>query len=158
MTAYSESQTRSGWRPQKREVPVRLYLTGVEGDTADLVGVRAAGLPLELNLVPVTDWIDPDELGGAAAAVIQVDAETPASVKRFQKLAKAVETPLIAAAYDPPLALVRSLLRTGACDVLPLPLELDEVEASLRQEQDQHHSTAAADIGFAPGNTKDFSI
>ena len=158
MTAYSENQTRSGWRPQKREVPVRLYLRGVEGDTGDLVGVRAAGLPLELNLVPVTDWIDPDELSGAAAAVIQVDAETPASVKRFQKLARAVETPLIAAAYDPPLALVRSLLRTGACDVLPLPLELEDVEASLRQIQEQDRPAGSADTALVQGNTKVVSI
>ena len=158
MTAYSDNQTQSGWRPQKREVPVRLYLTGVDGDTADLVGVRAAGLPLELNLVPVTDWIDPDELNGAAAAVIQVDSETPASVKRFQKLAKVAQTPLIAAAYDPPLSLVRALLRSGACDVLPLPLELGDVEASLRQIQEQNLSAAAPDVTLAPGKTKIVSI
>ncbi len=158
MTAYSENQTQSGWRPQKREAPVRLYLTGAEGNTADLVGVRAAGLSLELNLVPVTDWIDPDELGGAAAAVIQVDSETPASVKRFQKLARAAETPLIAAAYDPPLALVRSLLRTGACDVLPLPLELADVEASLRQIQEKNLSTGTQDIAPAKGKAKVVSI
>lgn len=158
MTAYSDNQTQSGWRPQKREVPVRLYLTGVEGDTADLVGVRAADLPLELNLVPVTDWIDPAELGGAAAAVIQVDADTPASIKRFQKLAGAVETPLIAAAYDPPLSLVRSLLRTGACDVLPLPLELADLEVSLRQIQQQNLSTSSVEAPLAQGATKVVSM
>jgi pilus assembly protein CpaE len=158
MTAYSDNQTASGWRPQKREVPVRLYLTGAEGDTADLVGVRAADLPLELNLVPVTDWIDPAELGGAAAAVIQVDADTPASVKRFQKLAGAVETPLIAAAYDPPLSLVRSLLRTGACDVLPLPLELGDLEVSLRQIQQQNLSTSSVEAPLVQGATKVVSM
>ena len=35
--------------------------------------------------------------GTAAAAVIQVDPGTPSSVKRFQKLAAATKTPLIAA-------------------------------------------------------------
>jgi pilus assembly protein CpaE len=151
MTVFSQSQTKSGWRPQKREIPVRLYLTGAEGNTADLVDVRAAGLPLELNLVPITDWIDPDELGGTAAAIIQVDADTPASIKRFQKLASTVETPLIAAAYDPPLTLVRSLLRTGACDVLPLPLELSDVEASLSQLQERVRSTASVETARAQG-------
>jgi pilus assembly protein CpaE len=158
MTAYSENQTGSGWRPQRREAPVRLYLTGAEGDTADLVGVRAADLPLELNLVPVTDWIDPAELGGAAAAVIQVDADTPASVKRFQKLANAVETPLIAAAYDPPLGLVRSLLRAGACDVLPLPLELGDIETSLRQIQQRNRSADAIETQFDQAKTKVVSM
>jgi pilus assembly protein CpaE len=142
MTAFSQNQTQSGWRPQRRDAPVRLYLTGVQGDTAQLVGVRAAGLALELNLVPFTDWIDPDELSGAAAAVIQVDAATPASIKRFQKLARSTDRPLIAAAYDPPLALVRSLLRTGACDVLPLPLDLAELESSLQQIQQDSAASA----------------
>jgi len=133
MTAYSENETQSGWRPQRREAPLRLYLTNAEGDTSELVGVRAAGLPLELNLVPVTDWIDPDELNGSAAAVVEVDASTPASIKRFQKLAKSTDRPLIAAAYDPPLSLVRSLLRDGASDVLPLPLDLADLETALQQ-------------------------
>lgn len=141
MTAFSENETRTGWRPHRREAPVRLYLTGTEEDTAELVGSHASGFPLELNLVPVTDWIDPDDLNGAAAAVIQVDAATPASVKRFNKLARSTERPLIAAAYDPPLALVRSLLKSGAQDVLPLPLDPGELEASLQQILQQTSAT-----------------
>lgn len=141
MTAFTPQETSKSWRPQRREAPVRLYLAGAVGDTAELVGVRAAGMHLELNLVPVTDWIDPYDLTGSAVAVIQVDAETPASVKRFHKLAKATETPLIVAAYDPPLALVRSLLHNGAADVLPLPLNIVELEASLRQIQEQRRDT-----------------
>jgi pilus assembly protein CpaE len=133
MTAFTQNETESGWRPQRREAPVRLYLSGVGGDVAVLVGVRAAGLLLELNLVPVTDWIDPEDINGATAAVVQVDPSTPASIKRFQKLVSATERPLIAAAYDPPLALVRSLLRSGARDVLPLPLDPAELETSLLQ-------------------------
>lgn len=151
MTAFSQQETSKSWRPQRREAPVRLYLAGAEGDTAELVGVRAAGLPLELNLVPVTDWIDPDDLNGAAVAVIQVDAATPASVKRFQKLAAATETPLIVAAYDPPLSLVRSLLRNGAADVLPLPLELAELETSLRQIDEQRTGATSPTSSAAAG-------
>jgi pilus assembly protein CpaE len=129
---------------------VQLYLTGANGDTGALAGARACGLPLELSLVPVTDWIDPEELSGAAVGVIQVDAGTPASVKRFQKLAASTSTPLVAAAYDPPLALVRSLLRAGAHDVLPLPLELGDLETSIRvlleqqKPQDVQSSSAQA--------------
>jgi pilus assembly protein CpaE len=71
-----------------------------------------------------------------------VDSATPASVKRFQKLAKSSDTPLIVAAYDPPLALVRSLLRNGAVDVLPLPLDIVELETSIRQIQEQQGSSS----------------
>ena len=132
MSDLSHSPVRSPWRPEEREAAVRLYLSGAQGDAGDLIGARAAGLPLELNLIPVTDWIDPAELAGAACAVIQVDADVPASVKRFEKLAAATQTPLIAASFEPPLALVRSLIRTGAHDVVPLPLDLAELEASLQ--------------------------
>ena len=137
MSVMNPNETARKWRTQAREAPVRLYLSGVEGDTAELAGARAAGLPLELNLVPVTDWIDPDDLNGAAAAVIQVDAGTPSSVKRFTKLVRSTDRPIIAAAYDPPLTLVRSLLKSGAQDVLPLPIDCAELEISLQQIQKQ---------------------
>ena len=157
MTAFSHQETGKSWRPQHREAPVRLYLAGAEGDTAELVGVRAAGLPLELNLVPVTDWIDPEDLNGAAAVVIQVDPATPASVKRFNKLARGTDRPLIAAAYDPPLTLVRSLLKVGAQDVLPLPLDLAELEASLQQIQ-QQRTAVTGDSAPAADSSKIITV
>ena len=110
---------------------MHLYLSGAAGDAAALVGTRVAGFPLTLNLVGDTDWIDPEEVASAAAALIQVDRDQPSSVKRFQKLAAATKTPLIAAAYDPPLAFVRSLIRAGARDVVPLPLDMVDLETSL---------------------------
>ena len=131
MSVINPNETTRSWHTAKREASVQLYLSGVEGDSSDLIGARVAGLALSLNIVPVTDWIDPEELADAAAAVIQVDPDTPSSIKRFQKLAQSVTTPLIAAAYDPPLALVRSLIRAGAHDVVPLPLSIEDLEASL---------------------------
>ncbi len=132
MSDLSSSPRRSGWTPKGREAAVRLYLSGAAGQAADLVGTRAAGWALELNMVAVTDWIDPAELTGAACAVIQVDADTPASIKRFERLAASTETPLLAASFEPPLALVRALIRGGAHDVIPLPLDLAELETSLQ--------------------------
>ena len=44
-----------------------------------------------------------------------------------------MSTPLIAAAYDPPLALVRSLVRAGAHDVVPLPLNIETLRPRLRR-------------------------
>ncbi|WP_205479703.1 AAA family ATPase [Sphingomonas arenae] len=131
MSVMNPHDTAKVWRPQGREAGVHLYLSGAEGDSAELFGARAGGMPLSFSLVPLTDWIDPKELSSAAVAVVQVDPGTPASIKRFERLAQATETPLIAAAYEPPLALVRSLLRSGAHDVLPLPLTLDDLETSL---------------------------
>src|SRR5687768_5871887 len=109
MTAFSQHNPDGNWRPQLRELPVRLYLAGAEGDAAALVGTRVLGAPLELSLVPVTEWIGPEDLADARAIVVQVDPDTPASIRRFEKLAASSPTPLIAASYDPPLALVRAL-------------------------------------------------
>ena len=152
MSVINPNETAKSWRASKREPTVQLYLSGVEGDAAELVSARVADFPLGLNVIPVTDWIDPEEVQGAAAAIIQVDPGTPSSVKRFQKLAQVVTTPLIAAAYDPPLALVRSLVRAGAHDVVPLPLNIEDLETSLapvREEmarEDRHTQTANAKL------------
>ena len=144
MSVINPNETNRSWQTAKRETVVQLYLSGVEGDSGDLIGARVAGFPLSLNVMPVTDWIDPEEISAAAAAVVQVDPDTPASIKRFQKLAQAVSTPLIAAAYDPPLALVRSLVRSGAHDVVPLPLNIEDLETSVAPLADEAAKRDAA--------------
>lgn len=142
MSVINPNEAARTWQAQKRELGVHLYLSGVDGDMNSLVSARIAGLPLNLSVVPVTDWIDPEELSAAAAAVVQVDPDTPASIKRFQKLAAATATPLIAAAYDPPLALVRALVRSGAHDVVPLPLSIDDLETSIAPLRDEIRKSA----------------
>jgi pilus assembly protein CpaE len=123
---------------------VQLYLSGADGDAASLVGARVAGFPLSLNLLASEDRIDPEDLAGCAAAVVQVYQASPSSVKRFEKLAAATKTPLIAAAFEPPLALVRSLVRAGAHDVVPLPLDVADLETSLLPIRDQLARNAAS--------------
>ena len=123
---------------------MQLYLSGADGDAASLVGARVAGFPLSLNLLASEDRIDPEDLAGCAAAVVQVDQASPSSVKRFEKLAAATKTPLIAAAFEPPLALVRGLVRAGAHDVVPLPLDVADLETSLLPIRDQLARNAAS--------------
>ncbi|HET7708018.1 MAG TPA: pilus assembly protein CpaE [Sphingomicrobium sp.] len=144
MSVINPNETAKSWKPHRKDAAVHLYLTGAEGDAAALIGARVAGFPLHLSLIPVTEWIDPEELSGCAAAIVQVDPNTPASIKRFQKLAAATETPLIAAAYDPPLALVRSLVRAGAHDVVPLPLDIADLETSVAPVRDELSRQASA--------------
>jgi pilus assembly protein CpaE len=131
MSVINPNETAATWRAHKRENSVQLYLSGAEGDAADLIGARVAGFPVSLSIVPLTDWIDPEQVAGGAAAVVEVNPEVPASLKRFEKIAAATRRPLIAAAYDPPLALVRALVRAGAHDVVPLPLDVGDLETSL---------------------------
>jgi pilus assembly protein CpaE len=152
MSAVSPNEISKSWRTSKREAAVHLYLSGVEGDSAALVGTKVGGFPLTLTIVPVSDWIEPEDLRNAVAAVVQVDPDVPSSIKRFQKLAQSVSTPLIAAAFEPPLALVRTLIRFGAHDVVPLPLAIDDLEASVAtlgdrlQAVDAKHDAAHAKV------------
>ena len=120
----------TGWNADTGPAPVRLLLAGVEGEASELVGAKAAGFPLELVIADPVQPVDPSVLAGAAAAVFQVNCDNPDSVARFEQLAKG-NIPLIAAAYEPPLAFVRKLVRAGAHDVVPLPLDPEELEAAL---------------------------
>jgi pilus assembly protein CpaE len=152
MSVINPNETGKSWRTHRREAAVQLYLSGAHGDAAELVGARIAGFPLALSLMAETDWIDPEDLATAAAAVIQVDRDSPTSIKRFQKLSAATKTPLIAAAYEPPLAFVRALVRAGAHDVVPLPLDVADLETSLAPireqlaKQDQSARVSAAKV------------
>jgi pilus assembly protein CpaE len=130
MSVHSPDRSNAQFLAHTGPAPVRLLLSGVEGETSALVGATAAGFPLDLILAGASEDIDPSVLSGSAAAVIQVTENDEASLARFKKLA-AGPIPLIAAAYDPPLALVRSLVRLGAHDVVPLPLDLQELETAL---------------------------
>ncbi|WP_395624007.1 CpaE family protein [Sphingomonas daechungensis] len=151
MSVINPNETASTWKAHKREAAVQLYLSGADGDAAALVGARVAGFPLSLNVGEVGDPIDAEDLVGSAAAVIQVDPGDPASMRRFEKLAASTRTPLIAAAFEPPLALVRQLVRAGAHDVVPLPLDVDDLETSLSPIRDQLKWSASA---LQPANGK----
>ena len=130
MSVHSPDSSNSQWKADTGPAPVRLLLAGVDGEASALVGAKVAGFPLELVIVDPAEEIDPATLGGAAAGVIQVSEDDTTSVARFAKLA-AGQVPLIAAAYEPSLQFVRKLVRAGAHDVVPLPLDPAELETAL---------------------------
>ena len=131
MSDLSATPRGPGWQADGHEPSVHLYLSGTDDDAADLIGAKAAGYPLALNFVPVTQWLDAAEMANCVAAVVQVDMDTPASIKRFEKLVAATETPIVVAAYNPPLAFYRALIKAGAHDVVSLPIQLAELEVAL---------------------------
>ena len=150
MSVINPNETAKVWKAQRREASIQLHLSGAEGDAAELIGTRVGGYPLDLHIVPTNEWIDANDLDNAVVGVIQVDPDSPASIKRFQKLVASSKAPLIAAAYDPPLALVRSLLRAGAHDVLPLPLDITDLETSLAPLKEAKVATTAPTVQNRP--------
>src|SRR5688500_12024091 len=137
MSVMNPSEGSRTWHHYNRTPAVQLYVSDHDGCAGMLVGERAAGFPLIVNPCDPTAEIDPASLSDAAAAIVEVSVDVPASIQRFQTLAKKSRTPLIAAVYEAPLALVRTLIRSGAHDVLPLPIELAEIEASLAPLRDR---------------------
>jgi pilus assembly protein CpaE len=130
MSVHNPDRPNSQWMADTGPAPVRLLLAGVDGEANELVGVRAAGFPLELVIVDTATPIDPSVLVGAAAAIVQVTDGDERSIARFKQLAEG-PVPLIAAAYEPSMKLVRALVRAGAHDVVPLPLDREELETAL---------------------------
>lgn len=121
-----------GWHAGGFRPPVKLFLTSAAGDTGALAGVDVAGFPLELSLIQPDMIPSPADLGDAAAAVIQLPAGDERAAAAFAALARSTDVPLLAAAFDPPLAFVRQLIRAGAHDVIPLPLDLADLMTSVQ--------------------------
>src|SRR5881394_3023359 len=130
MSVHNPDRPGAQWMANTGPAPVRLLLAGAEGQANELVGARVAGFPLELVIVDTTEPIDASVLSGAAAAVVQVTDGDECSIGRFKQLAEG-PVPLIAAAYEPSMKLVRTLVRAGAHDVVPLPLDPEELETAL---------------------------
>jgi len=146
MTALNPNESSRTWRHYSRTPAVQLFVSDQDGRAGALVGERAAGFPLAVHPCEPDAEIDPSGLPGFAAAIIEVAADSPASIQRFQTLAKHSRTPLIAAVREAPLALVRSLVRAGAHDVLPLPIELAEIEASLVPLRDKLAQQSTSEV------------
>ncbi|MEO5774034.1 MAG: AAA family ATPase [Sphingomicrobium sp.] len=143
MSVVTPNDTNRSWRQAVRLAPVQLYLSDRHSEVAMLAGSHVAGFPVELSTVEPAAMIDPAHLAGAAAAVVEVSPEDPQSFARFKVLAGAAAAPLIAAAFNPPLAFVRSLVRAGAHDVVPLPIDVADLELSLAPIRDQLNQARA---------------
>ena len=131
MTAPMTDQTRSkSWKPGAGD-PVVLLLSSEQSIAEDWLDDAIADPTIELVVAPL-DSADghPDLTPRTLAAIVEVSADQKRSVENFRKLA-AGPVPLIAAAYDPSLAFVRQLVRMGAHDVIPLPMERAEFDAAV---------------------------
>ncbi|MCJ7421286.1 AAA family ATPase [Sphingomicrobium astaxanthinifaciens] len=140
MRMSGDNRRDNNWKASDSRPPVLLYLNVADGDAGALAGAEAAGLPLQLVITRPGDTIDLGEIDRAAAAIIQLSEDEDGAVEQFATLAKATETPLLAAAFDPGLSFVRALIRAGAHDVIPLPLDVAELETSLHPVRDQIHA------------------
>lgn len=144
MTALSPPDSGKRWVHQGPLPTARLFLGDGGIAAVALAGTKVGGFEIGLDPIAPDAVIDPARLSGAEVAVIEVIASRPESVARFETLAKLTSIPLIAAAYDPQLAFVRSLVRAGAHDVIPLPIDVADLETSLAPLQERIATRRAA--------------
>ena len=131
MSVINPNETARSWAHRGRVPTVRLFLGESGPQFAELAGAQVGGFAVDLageHGAP----IDASQLIGADAALIEIAAGDPKAIAQFEKLARSSEIPLVAAAFDPPLSLVRALVRAGAHDVIPLPLDPVELDTALR--------------------------
>ena len=144
MTLLSPPDSGKRWVHQGPLPTARLFLGDGAIAAVALAGAKVGGFEIGLDPIAADAPIDPARLSGAEVAVIEVVPSRPQSIARFENLAKVTRIPLIAAAYDPQLTLVRSLVRAGAHDVIPLPLEIADLETSLAPLRERIASSRAA--------------
>ena len=144
MNALPPPDSGKRWVHQGPLPTVRLFLGDGAIAAVALAGTRAGGFEIGLDPIAPDALIDPARLSGAEVAVVEVAASRPESIARFETLARATRVPLIAAVQDPQLALVRSLVRAGAHDVIPLPLDVADLETSLAPLRERIATSRAA--------------
>lgn len=143
MSVSTPGPKRSGWSPTGSREPVRLILSREDQVAGDWIGASSAGFPIEVAIAACDQPLDDSVTTGAAALVVEVAEGQPSSVDRFLTIA-AGPIPVIAAVENPSLAFVRRLIRSGAHDVVPLPIEIAELESALEAISRQRPPSGAA--------------
>jgi pilus assembly protein CpaE len=110
--------------------PVVLVVSSAQLVGAEWINASVQGHPIEVVVAELDADGEIELPARAMAAIVEVSETRPLSLERFKKLGEG-GVPLVAAAYAPPLAFIRQLIRLGAHDVIPLPLERIELENAI---------------------------
>jgi len=58
VSVINPNDTAASWKTSKRERAIELYVDSIEAASAELVGAKAAGMTVNVNVTPANDWID----------------------------------------------------------------------------------------------------
>ena len=59
MSVINPNETAGTWRPSVKERSIELFLDSIEAGSVELAGAKAAGFPININVKPANEWIDP---------------------------------------------------------------------------------------------------
>ena len=129
-----QSVQTSEWHRNRRGYRVTAFLSQVEKSAFEGLGREVGGVELETTLLDPGLPIPPGHLKSVDALIVEIRCDQAGAMDRLQKLiASAGGRPVLAAVRDPSLTDVRRLMRTGASDVLPLPLAGTELNLVLER-------------------------
>jgi pilus assembly protein CpaE len=144
-----DSSRSKGWRPGSSD-PVALLLSSEKSIAEEWLAEAISDPAIEIVIAPIDTASEHADLPSrTVAAIVEVSADQKQSIDNFRALA-AGPVPLVAAAYDPSLSFVRQLVRLGAHDVIPLPIDRAELDSALepiRSARRRDSSSALAGNG-----------
>jgi len=135
MTMAHDSATQApNWRAQMRSLSADILLSAGELSGWDQMAPQISGFDLRVTMLDPSADVPAAVLDAAQVLVLEVRRDSRASLERFVRVLKEREGAyVVAAVRDPSVADARSLLHTGAADILALPLQQEELEATLQQ-------------------------
>ena len=138
----------NSWSIRRSGAAVELVLSQQEMVTGELAGAEIAGFAVNLTMLdPALDL--PGEIASRAQLlIVEVRPDQPASLKRLARVREEhPHLPIIAAVRDTSIPVVRTLLRAGVSDVIPLPLSHADLASTLSQLRDEIDRNAVSATG-----------
>ncbi|WP_336957785.1 AAA family ATPase [Sphingobium aquiterrae] len=116
---------------------IDVILSEPEVRSSDLTAAGLSDVVLRLDMMPADAPIPADIADRTQAIILEVEPDSPGSIRRLEALrATHPAMPIVAAVRSPELATVRTLLRSGVNDVISLPLQASELATVMRDLSD----------------------
>jgi pilus assembly protein CpaE len=124
----------SNWRTEKPRFRADVLLTPESLAGSDDVTGDCAGFDVHSAMLDTGMPVPAEILRASQAIVVEVRCDQSGAFERLQKiLADRGGLPVLAAVREPALADLRSLMRIGVADILPLPLRVPELAQALER-------------------------
>jgi pilus assembly protein CpaE len=135
------------WQPTRSEIQIDVFVSEAALADCDLHAFRAAGFEPRVSTISPVEPV-PELPRHTRALILEVQNGSPSGTERLEAILKRrPDLPVIVATRDLSVGAVRDLMRAGATDVLPLPLNEPEVLAAmerLREDLARHSDQSSS--------------
>lgn len=123
----------SNWRTDKPRYRADLFLTQASMADSDALEENCAGFRVNATMLDAAMPIPAELVRMSQAIVVEVQSDQASSMERLKRLLAECGAPVLAAVREVSLGDVRTLMRTGVADILPLPLRIAELAPALER-------------------------